>query len=188
MKKHVLTAAVAAALFAVPTAAHAVTVATPAPATSSASPSTHRSAHTEASSAVRVVKPGQRVAGGHGWTVWLTPDGKHWADPTGFENFRSVVDGNIDMSTPGVTHQSEGDATGTFHSGVYHSARRPAARVVLTDHRGVRTRASMIELPGRPGWGAWYVFTGPAADGQYHDTTVTLYDRAGRVLAELPAM
>ncbi len=40
-----------------------------------------------------------------------------------------------------------------------------------------------MELPGKPGWGAWYATT-PTKAGDGH--AVTLYDRHGRVLAELP--
>ncbi|MEU4102931.1 hypothetical protein AB0F16_20475 [Streptomyces tanashiensis] len=46
---------------------------------------------------IRTVRPGERVDAGQGHLVWLTEDGKHWADTDGLENFRSVSDGNIDL-------------------------------------------------------------------------------------------
>ncbi|MFE6851219.1 hypothetical protein ACFVDH_10565 [Streptomyces sp. NPDC057674] len=134
---------------------------------------------------VRTVRPGQRVDAGGGFTVWLTRDGKHWAGPDGYENFRSVVDGNIDRSEPGVSHQSEGDATGVFHSGLYYGTCK-AGRVELSDDEGHKTVATLIALPGRPDWGVWYAHTGPADGNGGSGLGVTLYDRAGRPLAELP--
>ncbi|MFB6525951.1 hypothetical protein [Streptomyces sp. NPDC056399] len=134
---------------------------------------------------VRTVRPGQRVDAGGGFTVWLTRDGKHWTGPDGYENFRSVVDGNIDRSEPGVSHQSEGDATGVFHSGLYYGTRK-AGRVELSDDEGHKTVATLIALPGRPDWGVWYAHTGPVDGNGGSSLGVTLYDRAGRPLAELP--
>ncbi|MEU6619604.1 hypothetical protein ABZ926_02255 [Streptomyces litmocidini] len=129
---------------------------------------------------VRVVARGERVDAGEGFTVWLTEDGKHWAGPDGFENFRSVVDGNIDRAQPGVSHQSEGDASGVFHSGLYYGTKE-AGRVELTGAGGRPVLATLLELPGRPGWGVWYARTGPGGDR----AAVALYDRAGRRLTEL---
>ncbi|WP_395361279.1 hypothetical protein ACHGLA_16490 [Streptomyces sp. YH02] len=133
---------------------------------------------------VVTVRPGQRVDAGGGFTVWLTRDGKHWTGPDGYENFRSVVDGNIDRSQPGVSHQSEGDATGAFHSGLYYGTRK-AGRVELSDAEGHKTVATLIALPGRPDWGVWYAHTGPDGNGG-SSLGVTLYDREGKLLAELP--
>ncbi|MCB8902193.1 MULTISPECIES: hypothetical protein [unclassified Streptomyces] len=134
---------------------------------------------------VRTVRPGQRVDVGGGFTVWLTRDGKHWAGPDGYENFRSVVDGNIDRSEPGVSHQSEGDATGVFHSGLYYGTRK-AGRVELSDDEGHKTVATLIALPGRPDWGVWYAHTVPTDGNGGSSLGVTLYDRAGKLLVELP--
>lgn len=63
-----------------------------------------------------------------GFTVWSTEDGKHWSGPDGFENFRSVVDGNIDRSWPGaVSHQSEGATrAGSSTRASTTAPRRPA--------------------------------------------------------------
>ncbi|MFJ8694738.1 hypothetical protein [Streptomyces roseolilacinus] len=188
MKKYAAVAAVAAVLVSVPTGAYAVTErsATATGTTTTAATAVTPPAPQEQSQAsgVRVVKAGERVDAGRGYTLWLTPGGKHWSDPDGFENFRSVVDGNIDRSRPGVSHQSEGSPAGVFHSGVYYGTKK-AARVELVAADGTRTPASLVELPGRPGWGAWYVHTPPSTHPG--GPGVALYDRAGRLLAELPA-
>ncbi|MFJ9795939.1 hypothetical protein [Streptomyces sp. NPDC101145] len=194
-KKYAAAAAVAAVLVGIPTGAyatHATAPSAPAPtAATSTAPTTPNSTAAEGPAAERpstqrptVVRPGERVDAGGGWTLWLTRDGKHWAGPDGYENFRSVTDGNIDLGRPGVSHQSEGDATGVFHSGVYYGTKK-AARVELVAADGTRTRAALVELPGKPGWGAWYVSTPPATDPG--GIGVALYDRTGRLLAELPA-
>ncbi|WP_432059306.1 hypothetical protein [Streptomyces sp. S1] len=133
---------------------------------------------------IRTVRPGERVDAGRGYTVWLTKKGKHWSDPDGFENFRSVVDGNIDRSEPGVSHQSEGTAAGVFHSGLYYGTTK-TGRVELTDSKGRRTVATLLSLPGRSDWGVWYAHTRPAAGGD--GVGVALYDRRGALLADLPA-
>ncbi|WP_039947392.1 hypothetical protein, partial [Streptomyces sp. NRRL S-118] len=93
-------------------------------------------------SPVRVVAPGERVKAAPGVELWLTPEGKHWSTGDGGENFRSVVDGNLDMSAPGVSHQTEGTAKRLFHSGVYYGT-KAAARVVLTDATGGTTTAKL---------------------------------------------
>ncbi|MER5888860.1 hypothetical protein ABT160_33965 [Streptomyces sp. NPDC001941] len=160
-------------------------------ATPPASPTSHAPSRTPLPSvpvarAPRTVEPGQRVDAGRGWHVWLTERGKYWAGPDGQENFRSTVDGNLDMSVPGISHQSEGDATGTFHSGVYYGT-KGAARVELAYPGGTVVPAELIELAGSPGWGAWYVFTPrrPAGGG---DPSVRYYDGRGRLLSSLPGL
>ncbi|MFE1902776.1 hypothetical protein ACFW96_03775 [Streptomyces gardneri] len=132
---------------------------------------------------IRTVRPGERVDAGQGWTVWLTKQGKYWSGPDGYENFRSVVDGNIDRTKPGVSHQSEGGETGVFHSGLYYGT-RAAGRVELTDADGRKTLATLVALPGRSDWGVWYVHTAPTRGGS---PAVALYDRSGKLLADLPA-
>ncbi|MFF0434718.1 hypothetical protein ACFYU9_21090 [Streptomyces sp. NPDC004327] len=127
---------------------------------------------------VRVVRAGERVTV-RGWTVWLTSDGKHWKDPDGVENFRSVSDGNLDTAQPGISHQSEGNAAGAFHSGLYYGT-RDAGRVELRGADGRTAVATLLELPGRPGWGVWYVYTALTDPG------VDLYDARGARLAGYP--
>ncbi|MFB7278847.1 hypothetical protein ACFCZV_17185 [Streptomyces hydrogenans] len=189
MKKYLLaagaavTAAVAAAALATPAtaapAAASLTASAPAlsaPVLSEAEVSAPASAPT---SAVRTVRQGQRVDAGGGYTLWLTRQGKHWTGPDGFEQFRSVVDGNLDLTRPALSHQGEG----TFHSGIYGGPEAPG-RVDVTDAEGRVTRATLLQLPGRPGWGVWYAHTAPSD----RDVSVSFHARDGRLLVELPAM
>ncbi|MFJ7129713.1 hypothetical protein [Streptomyces sp. NPDC098101] len=180
-----VTAVAAALALAAPSAvgASARPAAAPAPAPVTAQAKAAPAA-TPAPTPIRTVRPGERVDAGRGYTVWLTKKGKHWSDPDGFENFRSVVDGNIDRSEPGVSHQSEGTAAGVFHSGLYYGTTK-AGRVELTDSRGRKTVATLLSLPGRSDWGVWYAHTRPAAGGD--GVGVALYDRRGALLADLPA-
>ncbi|WP_282696709.1 hypothetical protein [Streptomyces sp. CC208A] len=128
---------------------------------------------------VRTVAAGERVEAAPGWTVWLTEQGKHWkGGADGIEEFRSVTDGNIDLRRPDLSHQSEG----TFHSGLYYGT-KDAGRVELVGAGGRATPATLLELPGRPGWGVWYAVSPDA-----NPVAARLYDRAGRLLAELPAV
>ncbi|MFJ4337116.1 hypothetical protein [Streptomyces sp. NPDC088915] len=183
MKKH-LPAAAVAVVASLALAAPSAVGAAPGP---SAETATTVAAPAEADPAptrIRTVRSGERVDAGRGYTVWLTKEGKHWAGPDGFENFRSVVDGNVDRSEPGVSHQSEGTAEGVFHSGLFYGPTR-AGRVELTDSGGRRTVATLLALPGRPDWGVWYAHT-PAPTGK-GGLAVALYDRRGTLLADLPA-
>ncbi|MFE1960313.1 hypothetical protein [Streptomyces sp. NPDC059479] len=216
IKKYVAAATVTAAVLAVPTGAYALTSggtsSTPSASVPSAKP-VGESAASAASGAgvrtadqapsIRVVAPGERVKAAPGVRLWLTEEGKYWSTPDMDEQFRSVTDGNLDLSTPGVSRQSESVGDRYFHSGVYYGS-RAAARVEITTRTGRTVRASMVELAGKPGWGAWYTTTelppvakvlGPegAGTGTGTDTgapvdfirSVTLYDTAGRVLATL---
>ncbi|MEU3480137.1 hypothetical protein ACI2LO_09595 [Streptomyces sp. NPDC033754] len=190
MKKYLtaVVAVAAVATLAAPATATAETTATLATRTTVAATTVAPEAKTApvkaafAPTPIRTVRPGERVDAGKGWTVWLTRQGKYWSGPDGFENFRSVVDGNIDRSRPGVSHQSEGDQNGAFHSGLYYGT-RDAGRVELTDADGRKTAATLVALPGRSDWGVWYVHTGPSEGSP----TVALYDRSGKLLADLPA-
>ncbi|MBP2582953.1 hypothetical protein J3A78_003431 [Streptomyces sp. PvR006] len=136
---------------------------------------------TQGPAPIRTVAPGERVNAGKGWKVWLTAEGKHWAGPDGYENARSVTDGNIDVAEPGVSHQSEGGPKGAFHSGLYYGT-RAAGRVELRNAEGRTVVAALLELPGSPGWGVWYVHTGPGMG----EVGTALYDRSGKLLSELP--
>ncbi|MFB7101022.1 hypothetical protein [Streptomyces hydrogenans] len=166
----VAAAALAAPATAAPSPAAPVTASVPAPSAAEVS---------APAPAVRTVRQGLRVDAGGGYTLWLTREGKHWTGPDGFEQFRSVVDGNLDLTRPALSHQGEG----TFHSGIYGGPEAPG-RVDVTDAEGRVTRATLLQLPGRPGWGVWYAHTAPSD----RDVSVAFHARDGRLLVELPAM
>ncbi|MFF5455803.1 hypothetical protein ACFY40_31910 [Streptomyces sp. NPDC012950] len=55
-------------------------------------------------------------------------------------------------------------------------------RVELTGAGGRTILATLLELPGRPGWGVWYAHTGAGAG----EVSAELYDRAGERLGDGP--
>ncbi|GGZ12855.1 hypothetical protein [Streptomyces poonensis] len=137
--------------------------------------------------AARIVQPGEHVVAAPGFELWLTEEGKHWTTPDNPDpQFRSVVDGNIDRTQPGVSLQAEGTAEGDIYlSGVYYGGRGTASFVEVETAAGT-VRGKLIELPGRPGWGAWYATAhAPGSDWDFVGT-VTVRDTKGRVYAQLP--
>ncbi|MFD5766624.1 hypothetical protein ACFWIN_12480 [Streptomyces sp. NPDC127049] len=165
----------------------ATTASASAASASAASPATPRTPGTPRTSAtvpriptpVRTVAAGERVEAAPGWTVWLTARGKYWeGGEDGMRQFRPVDDGNIDLRSPGVSFQGEG----AFRSGLYYGT-RDVGRVDLVDAKGRTTTAVLLELAGRPGWGVWYAVTPDASS-----MAVRLYDRAERLLSDLPRL
>ncbi|GAA3837180.1 hypothetical protein ACFS5L_33310 [Streptomyces phyllanthi] len=138
----------------------------------------------------RVVQPGEHVVAAPGFELWLTEEGKHWIVPDNPDpQFRSIVDGNIDPTQPGVSLQAEGSEDGHYYlSGLYYGGRGTASYVVVETKAGP-VRGKLLELPGRPGWGVWYgITTVPEASGGDPDFlgAVTVFDTKGRVYAQLP--
>lgn len=197
MTRHVAAVAVLAALVGAPTVAYAtgpgpVSPATAHPAAAEAAGTaphaTPAPAADRPATGVRTVRPGQRVKAAPGVELWLTREGKHWALPGEPAQFRSVVDGNIDPSAPGVSLQAEPVGTGDdgFYllSGLWYGS-RAAARVDVVTAEGT-VSASLVTLPGRKGWGAWYASTPlPSPGSEDFLRGVTLYDAAGGELARL---
>jgi hypothetical protein len=202
IQKYVAAAALAAVLAGTPSPAHAVSPGKAARAAgahvtaghlSAGHPSAGHltSAQRKAAPTPRIVRPGEHVVAAPGFELWLTTEGKHWVEPDNQDpQFRSVVDGNIDLSHPGVSIQASADGSGNYHlSGVYYGGRGTASYVEVETTLGT-VRGKLIELPGRPGWGAWYAVTRTdgADPGQGPDflRKVTVYDTRGRVYSELP--
>lgn len=199
MKKYVAAAAVVAALVGAPTVARASgSGGDPgtAPQAVAAAPAAHARTVSAAEAAhpatgVRVVKPGERVQAAPGVELWLTREGKHWSTPDVPDQFRSVVDGNIDLSRPGISLQAEPvDAAGTstyFLSGLYYGT-YDAARVEVVTADGTLA-ARMVTLPGHRKWGAWYATSPlpPSQGGTGGDSflrSLRLYDARGELLVE----
>ncbi|MFI9616847.1 hypothetical protein ACIHCM_35090 [Streptomyces sp. NPDC052023] len=134
---------------------------------------------TSAEDTVRVVVPGERVDAGAGVELWLTGEGKHWSTPEMDYQFRSVVDGNIDLGTPGIGLMTEPLGDRYFLSGIYVT-KHSTVRVVVDTSDG-KVAASVVRLAGKPGWGVWYT------DAPLHDNltinSVTLYDKQGEEVA-----
>ncbi|MEV5245464.1 hypothetical protein [Streptomyces werraensis] len=149
-------------------------------ATVSASP-TPSTSPTAPAPTPRLVEPGERVTAAPGFVLWLTEDGKHWTTPDMPEGqFRSMVDGNIDRTRPGVSLQTDGTDGRVLVSGVYYGGEGTASVVEVASKDGP-VRGKLLELPGRPGWGVWY-----AVARSDVGTTVTVRDTEGHVYATLP--
>ncbi|WP_327111220.1 hypothetical protein OG206_01215 [Streptomyces sp. NBC_01341] len=130
---------------------------------------------------VRVVAPGERVQAGAGVEIWLTEEGKHWSTPETGHQFRSAVDGNLDLRHPSVGLSTEILGDRCFLSGLYTGTDHARSVVVSTGDGEVT--APLVRLPGSPGWGAWY------ADVPLHDDLtidrVTLLDGRGKKIASM---
>ncbi|MEY7977998.1 hypothetical protein AB8O53_16965 [Streptomyces pilosus] len=138
----------------------------------------------------RVVAPGERVTAAPGFQLWLTAEGKHWTTPSlpDLEQFRSVVDGNIDRDTPGVSVQSEISDGRAYLSGLYYGGKGTASTVEVETASGT-VRGKLIELSGKPGWGVWYATADVAPDAGPLGSTpdVTVRTTEGGVYARLAA-
>ncbi|WP_306190959.1 hypothetical protein [Streptomyces sp. MK5] len=153
----------------------------PLPSVSSASPV----------STLRVVASGERVTAAPGFRLWLTAEGKHWTAPTSPEpQFRSVVDGNIDRNTPGVSLQSETADGRAYLSGLYYGGKGVASGVEIETKAGT-VHGKLLELAGHPGWGVWYATTevdsdaGPDGGSWDFVSQVTVHDTEGGIYAQL---
>jgi hypothetical protein len=135
----------------------------------------------------RVVAPGERVTGAPGFQLWLTPEGKHWTTPDMPEGqFRSVADGNIDRSSPGVSLQSEIIDGHAHLSGLYYGGDGTASTVEVKTDAGT-VHGKLIELAGHPGWGVWYATTDvePTDVSHHFASQVTVHDTQGGTYARL---
>ncbi|QYX78727.1 hypothetical protein K1J60_21300 [Streptomyces akebiae] len=136
----------------------------------------------------RIVQAGEHVVAAPGFEFWMTEEGKHWLEPDlpDFPQFRSVVDGNIDRSRPGVSLQASAFEGRYYLSGVYYGGKGTASRVAVRTSTGT-VHGQLIELPGKPGWGVWYAIADlPAVDdGQEFLRGVTVLDTKGGVYSQL---
>ena len=141
---------------------------------------------------VRVVTPGERVQVAPGTKIWLTEDGKHWTEPdTPGPQFRSVTDGNLDTSEPGISLQESGQGGMYFLSGIYYGGSADAARVQIKTAAG-DVDGTVLRLAGRHKWGVYYAMvkqgampTPTSSADAMPDFTerVTVYDSTGGVVA-----
>ncbi|MFB7242380.1 hypothetical protein CW362_15955 [Streptomyces populi] len=191
-KKYAAAAVAAVALITAPTAAYGAPTGKAAPAARSAHAAV-RPAHVPALPVVktaptaRIVAPGEHVTEPGGAEFWLTAEGKHWTTPDDpSPQFRSVVDGNIDRGTPGVSAQVEGTAQGHFTlSGLYYGGKGTASTVTVRTTAGT-LHAKLLELAGDPGWGVWYVGADLPATGEGLTVKhVVVRDTTGRVYSRL---
>ncbi|UUU32495.1 hypothetical protein JIX56_22755 [Streptomyces sp. CA-210063] len=167
-------------------------------ASASPSPTPTSATSTPPAPKARVVAPDERVTTEEGTQLWLTADGKHWRDPapepgvTSPDEFRSLVDGNLDTGEPGITMQGSGSATAgyTVH-GLFYGVRSPAARVEVTTYDGEVIDGMVLRLKGNTSWGVWYSHVkvpeklARSLDFQDPVHEVRVYDTDGKVLAKM---
>ncbi|MFI2426730.1 hypothetical protein ACH5A7_21995 [Streptomyces sp. NPDC018955] len=177
--KCVAAVAVAVALAGVQGVAQAVT-----PAQVPAAAQAHRQSGEpapDAAGSVRVVAPGERVQAGAGVELWLTEEGKHWSTPEMDHQFRSVADRDVGHRRPTVGLMTDTVGNRCFLSGLY-TGTVDVGRVVVDTGDG-KVTASVVRLPGTPGWGVWY------ADVPLHEDLtvdgVALYSTRGKEIASL---
>ncbi len=136
----------------------------------------------------RILHPGEHLVVAPGFEFWMTEEGKHWMEPDlpDFPQFRSVVDGNIDRSRPGVSLQASAFEGRYYLSGLYYGGKGTASRVAVRTSTGT-VHGKLIELPGKPGWGVWYAIADlpPVDDGQEFLRGVTVLDTKGGVYSQL---
>ncbi|MEU6806427.1 hypothetical protein [Streptomyces neyagawaensis] len=170
-----------------------------APAATRSSPAPSSTAPSEPPAGkVRVLAPGERVTAEDGSEFWLTREGKHWVTPqpepgvTPMEEFRSVVDGNLDTSEPGISMQGSGTAAGGYLvSGLFYGVRTAAARVEIRAYDGTAINGTVLRLRGNTSWGVWYgrvkVPEETARSLDFEDPVhkVTVYDGDDEVIAEM---
>ncbi|MFE7766231.1 hypothetical protein [Streptomyces sp. NPDC057438] len=136
----------------------------------------------------RIVEPGEHVVAAPGFELWMTAEGKHWLEPDlpDFPQFRSVVDGNVDLSRPGVSLHASAFEGRYYLSGLYYGGKGTASRVTVRTSTGP-VHGKLIELPGKPGWGVWYAIADlpTVDDGQEFLRGVTVHDTKGGVYSRL---
>ncbi|MFE7232197.1 hypothetical protein ACWCRF_09045 [Streptomyces sp. NPDC002405] len=135
----------------------------------------------------RIVAPGEHVTAVPGFELWLTAEGKHWTTPSSPDpQFRSVVDGNIDRNTPGVSIQSEIMDDSAYFSGLYYGGKGTASSVEVETADGT-VHGKLIELPGKPGWGVWYAtaVVKPGSGSWDYVSRITVHDTKGKVYSRL---
>ncbi|MFC1419060.1 hypothetical protein [Streptacidiphilus cavernicola] len=128
---------------------------------------------------VEVVRPGQVVDTGHGVDLQLNRTDRCFGAPDAW-SCKSVVDGN--QAPDSVSLQTQGDSTGTVYSPLYLGSGK-AARMTVTVG-GVTYRVQVVTLAGHPGYSTGWAWGAPLSNpGDIPQ--VTVFDRAGRVLAQL---
>lgn len=146
----------------------------------------------ETNTTVRVVEPYEPVDIGADHQLALLPEGdqNYVVAPSFFfdksleEARKNPVEGigqnSISVQVgAGVTDLGEGPRSHVTYSGAWRSD-AGISKVTVETGAGVQD-AELVELPGSPGWGAYYLSTG---DESVAGGKVTAYDAEGKVFAE----
>ncbi|MGW8950094.1 hypothetical protein [Streptomyces sp. NPDC055709] len=130
------------------------------------------------SAAARVVRAGERIDAGRGYTVWLTKENTMVVEGPGTHRKQKPIFGPTgpnNLRAGGVVHKS-----GNLYAGAYEG-KVARATVKLGE---VTLNAKVITLAGNPGWAAFYV-NGPSTAGvkDWPARVITVYAADGTALA-----
>lgn len=157
-----------------------------APARNGAAPAQPR-AKSPSATGPRVVRPYQPVDIGRGAKMGLLPEGRQ-NYVVSYDDFAADVEEAKKYPGSSIRPNSLSGGIGTegddiLFTGAYRTDTVPA-RTTVRIGKGPETDAAMLRLPGRPGWGTYYLDR-PGAGPWREPVTVTAYDGAGAVLATL---
>lgn len=155
----------------------------PSPAAAAAQPR----AKSPSATGPRVVRPYQPVDIGRGAKMGLLPEGRQ-NYVVSYDDFAADVEEARKYPGSSIRPGSLSGGIGTegddiLFTGAYRTDTVPA-RTTVRIGKGPETEAAMLRLPGRPGWGTYYLDR-PGAGPWREPVTVTAYDGAGAVLATL---
>ncbi|MFF7206010.1 MULTISPECIES: hypothetical protein [unclassified Streptomyces] len=155
----------------------------PAPAAAAAQPR----AKSPSATGPRVVRPYQPVDIGRGAKMGLLPEGRQ-NYVVSYDDFAADVEEAKKYPGSSIRPNSLSGGIGTegddiLFTGAYRTDTVPA-RTTVRIGKGPETEAAMLRLPGRPGWGTYYLDR-PGAGPWREPVTVTAYDGGGAVLATL---
>jgi hypothetical protein len=135
----------------------------------------------------RKVRPYQPVSIGQGAVMALLPEGRQnyvvaWTDVReAVERAREMV--GDDIRPESLSGGIAVDGADVLYTGAWRTS-TPPARITVRTPDGAERDAGVLSLPGRPGWGTYYLDA--AGSGAPQGTvTVTAYGPDGEVLATL---
>ncbi|MDH6229332.1 hypothetical protein [Streptomyces sp. MJP52] len=135
----------------------------------------------------RTVQPYQPVGIGQGAVMALLPEGRQnyvvaWTDVReAVEQAREMV--GDDIRPESLSGGISIDGADVLYTGAWRTS-TPPARITVRTADGAERDAGVLSLPGRPGWGTYYLDA--AGSGTPQGTvTVTAYGPDGEVLATL---
>nr|WSX77898.1 hypothetical protein OH826_31075 [Streptomyces sp. NBC_00899] len=136
--------------------------------------------------AVRVAEPGRAIGFGGGVRMRLAAGERcvDWKDGGGWDcRDESNEDGNQPQGS--VSTQAYGYTGGMRYTLLYRGTAAPARMCVTVAGRA--WPATVVTLPGHPGWAAGYLDlpTSAASQGPFTPLGLTVWDADGRVIASL---
>ncbi|MGW4048507.1 hypothetical protein [Streptomyces sp. NPDC004721] len=165
------------------TAGHATRV----PATVDAVAPAKAPGHAATAPGPRIVRPYQPVSIGQGAVMALLPEGRQnhvvaWTDVReAVEQARGMV--GDDIRPESLSGGIAVDGADVLYTGAWRTS-TPPARIAVRTADGTERDAGVLSLPGRPGWGTYYL-DATGAGTPRGAVTITAYGPDGAVLATL---